>query len=435
MLWHHKRQILMDESRKLSGLPIRFKKEAVQEIPGTNKVRVVLPATNKRDSEILFGVDENYVERDKLPASIELDKKLIRQDRKKEEIFYTYLDPEKLYMIKWYGQGWETPSPIRTSAQVIQQAFGMGKSRTRQQMREYSEKSLPKNQRGEIIYESENANIYDHSSHNAKAEVLNEQAEKKIPAQENSLKQIPIIFTEKQIVNRSEYSHKKTKEELARLEKKVEEQRTQYEIGRIQELKRIIEQPALMMYKIILPDAPHRKDIVFKEDRFGIARNERIAYIEVPKKICHYDRKQQMKNEKLQEELNKLEKIPEEKRIKSQQMRADELKKELSKPLKMYIYVPEVMKKGIKIHFEGEKTGAIDKETNKPVYDKPEDFIVKDAHMLRTAFGMGHYYSKAEREKTALSKESNQQNQSKGFMGRIVNKVVNHGIKNKKEER
>lgn len=202
MLWHHKRQILMDESRKLSGLPIRFKKEAVQEIPGTNKVRVVLPATNKRDSEILFGVDENYVERDKL-----------------------------------------------------------------------------------------------------------------------------------------------------------------------------------------------------------------------------------------QEELNKLEKIPEEKRIKSQQMRADELKKELSKPLKMYIYVPEVMKKGIKIHFEGEKTGAIDKETNKPVYDKPEDFIVKDAHMLRTAFGMGHYYSKAEREKTALSKESNQQNQSKGFMGRIVDKVVNHGIKNKKEER
>lgn len=413
----------MDEKKRVSGLPIRFKGENAHEIPGTNKIRVVLPAVGKRDSETLFGVDENYVERDKLPASVEFDRKLIKQDKKNPAISYTYLDPNKEYTIKWYGQGWETPAPINVSAQVLQQAFGMGKSRTREQMKALASRNVSRNQRGDMKYESNTAL-------NQKNETIAKSKEEKI--QENVDRHIPIIFTEKQIVNRSEYSHKKTKEELARLEAKPEEKRTQYEIGRIQELKRILEQPKLMMYKIILPDAAHRKDLQFDDDRFGIARNERIAYIELPKNICHYDKIQQLQNESLQKELDRLEQVPEEKRLSSQRNRVAEIKKELGKPMKMYIYVPETLKKGIKIHFEGEKTGVVDKETGKPVYDNPEDLVITNAHVLRTAFGMGHYYSKEERAKMAPAKE--QKTQSKGFIGRIADKLA-HKNRNDKQER
>lgn len=412
----------MDEKKRVSGLPIRFKGENAHEIPGTNKIRVVLPAINKRDSETLFGVDENYVERDKLPASIELDKKFVKQDKRNTSISYAYLDPSKEYTIKWYGQGWETPAPINVSAQVLQQAFVMGKSRTREQMKELASRNVPRNQKGEMKYDSNTV-----SSQKTENTVSNKEEKSKV----NSDRNIPIIFTEKQIVNRSEYSHKKTKEELARLEAKPEEKRTQYETGRIQELKRILEQPKLMMYKIILPDATHRKNLQFDDDRFGIARNERIAYIELPKNICHYDKRQQQLNESFQKELDRLEQIPEEKRLASQKNRVAELKKELDKPMKMYIYVPETLKKGIKIHFEGEKTGVVDKD-GKPVYDKPEDLVITDAHVLRTAFGMGHYYSKAERARMAPAKE--QKTQSKGFIGRIADRITQKA-KNDKQER
>ena len=385
-------------AEKRRGLPIRFRKEDMSDIPGTEKVRIVLPALEKRDSKNLFGIDKNYVERDKLPSCIELEKKYVRVDKKNPNMRYSYLDPNESYQIRWYGQGWDTPEPIKVTADVIQQAFGMGRSHSREELKKYRTRNMPRNPHGEMLYENDDIKRYNEKPERQKRnDAVNRQSQKY-----SHNRRIPIIFLESQIVNKSEYSHKKTKEELQRLEKIPPEKRNMFEKERINGLKNMLKTP-LMMYKIILPDSAHRKALEFKKDSSGIDRNSRIAYIDVPMNICHVDKKQQINREKLIREAEQLKNIPEEKRLKAQNRRLELIDAELKKPAKMYFYMPEYAEKGVRIHFEGIKTGI--SQDGKALYDKPEDYVLHDAHELRAAFGMGHYYTKEERIQMEKAKE------------------------------
>jgi hypothetical protein len=413
---HENRYTRMDErKRSRGGLALRFPASSVYEIKGTGKARIVLPAIDKRDSDQLFGVDENYVERDKLPASIEIDTSLIRTDKRNGSMRYTYLSQDKEYTIKWYGQGWETPAPISVPAEVVCQAFGMGKSRDRSEMkRKYPEHKVSRNQHGRMLYENESVRRYDEKperpqpqqdaqAHNAQQE---RQAQPGNAGQQ--AKRVPIIFMSSQIVNRSLYSNKKLTEELSRLQAKPADTLSRYEQGRIDHLKGMLSQPPRMMYKIILPDAEHRKALQFKEDRFGIDRNSRIAYINVPENICHEDIGQKKAREAMRREKDIL--SAKRDRSPAEEKRLGQIENEFKKPVKMYFYVPETMTKGVEVHFEGVRTGTKGQD-GKDIFDRPESYVIKDAHELRAGFGMGHYYTKEDRARMDAQKLAEQAQQ------------------------